>query len=59
MDINAKVLEVLQAGGQPMKSAEIAEKAGADKKAVDKAIKALKAEGKVVSPKNCYYTVAS
>ncbi|MEL7623639.1 MAG: HTH domain-containing protein [Clostridiales bacterium] len=55
MDVNAKVLEVLQASGQPMKSAEIAEKAGEDKKAVDKAIKALKAEGKVESPKNCYY----
>jgi DNA-binding IclR family transcriptional regulator len=58
MDVNAKVLEVLKAEGQPLKSAEIAERAGADKKDVDKAIKALKAAGKVTSPKNCYYAAA-
>jgi len=55
MDMNAKVYEALKSSENPMKSAEIAAKVDADKKEVDKAIKALKTEGKIVSPKNCYY----
>jgi biotin operon repressor len=50
-----KVLYTLKKTGKPMKSAEIAEAAGIDKKDVDKAIKTLKAEGKISSPKVCYY----
>jgi DNA-binding IclR family transcriptional regulator len=50
-----KVLQALKKSGKPMKSAEIAEAAGIDKKEVDKAIKTLKAEEKIISPKNCYY----
>ncbi|WP_346914953.1 HTH domain-containing protein [Clostridium sp.] len=50
-----KVLEVLKNSPEPLKSGEIAEKAGIDKKEVDKAIKSLKAEDKIESPKRCYY----
>jgi biotin operon repressor len=50
-----KVLQVLKKSGNPMKSGEIAEIAGIDKKEVDKAIKKLKSEDKIFSPKNCYY----
>ncbi len=50
-----KVLEVLQKSDKPLKSGEIAEMLGVDKKEVDKAIKKLKAEGKIDSPKRCYY----
>ena len=57
MDINEKVLEVLNNSGEPLKGAEIAEKAGIDKKEVDKAIKELKKEDKVISPKRCFYSV--
>jgi predicted transcriptional regulator len=55
MEANEKVLSVLQAAGSPLKSAEIAQQSGLEKKEVDKALKALKASGEVVSPKNCYY----
>ncbi len=48
-----KVLELLK--GKTMKSAEIAEALGVDKKEVDKIIKKLKKEGKIDSPKRCYY----
>ena len=51
MDIKEKVLEVLNS------SEEIAEKAGIDKKDVDKAIKELKKEEKIISPKRCFYSV--
>lgn len=51
-----KVLAILKSDGA-LKGGEIAEKLGADKKEVDKAIKSLIAAGKVNSPKRCYYGV--
>lgn len=56
MSVNETVLETLRNAGEPLKAGEIAEKATLDKKDVDKAIKALKAEGSISSPKRCYYT---
>jgi len=50
-----KVLECLKNSAEPMKTAEIATSLGIDKADVDKAIKKLKAEGKVDSPKRCFY----
>lgn len=50
-----KVLQVLKASAEPMKSAEIAAAASIDKAEVDKAIKALVKEGAVDSPKRCFY----
>ncbi|NJE06253.1 MarR family transcriptional regulator [Thermococcus sp. M36] len=52
------VFKVLKEAGRPLKSKEIAELAGIDKKEVDKAIKVLKKEGKIISPKRCYYAPA-
>lgn len=57
MDSNQIVYDVLSRSKQPMKGGEIAEAAGIDKKEVDKAIKKLKSDGKITSPKNCYYQV--
>ncbi len=53
-----KVLEVLKTAGKALKTGEIAEAAGLDKKDVDKAMKTLKAEGKISSPKMCYWEPA-
>ncbi len=50
-----KVLAAMQSAGKPMKAGEIAEAAGIDKKEVDKAMKVLKAEDKIVSPKRCFW----
>ncbi len=49
------VLEVLKNSKQPLKSADIVAATGLEKKEVDKAIKALKSEDKIFSPKNCFY----
>jgi len=54
-DVKAKVLEALRKAGKPLRPGEIAELAGLDKDEVSKAIKELKAEGKVHSPKRCFY----
>jgi len=50
-----KVLETLHSAGKPLKAGEIAEASGLEKKVVDKAMKVLKAEEKIVSPKFCYW----
>jgi DNA-binding transcriptional regulator GbsR (MarR family) len=50
-----KVLAAMKAAGKPLKAGEIAEAAGMDKTAVDKVMKTLKAEGKIESPKVCYW----
>ena len=50
-----KVLEAMQKSGKALKSGEIAEISGLDKKEVDKAMKILKEEDKIVSPKRCFW----
>lgn len=50
-----KVLAAMQAAGKPMSAGQIAEAADLDKKEVEKAMKVLKTEEKIVSPKRCYW----
>ncbi|PLX13722.1 MAG: MarR family transcriptional regulator [Marinilabiliales bacterium] len=50
-----KVLEAMQKSGKALKAGEIAEISGLDKKEVDKAMKVLKDEDKIVSPKRCFW----
>ena len=52
----AKVLETIKAAGEPINAGKVAELSGLDRKIVDKAMKQLKEEGKIVSPKRCYWT---
>ncbi len=49
------VLKALKDAGKPMRPGDLAKSMGADKDAVSKAIAALKKEGKINSPKRCYY----
>jgi len=53
----AKVLEAMAAAGKPLKASEIADLAGLKKKDVDVAIKMLKTENKIISPKRCFWEV--
>ena len=57
MEFAKIVLETLKNSDEPLKGKEIAELAGIDKKDVDKAIKKLKKDEKIYSPKNCFYSV--
>lgn len=56
MDTKELVLSTLKNSSEPMKAVEIAEVANIDKKEVDKALKTLKQEEKITSPKRCYYS---
>lgn len=55
MEIKEIVLKTLIESPEPLKGGEIAEKSGLDKKDVDKAIKQLKTEELIYSPKRCFY----
>ncbi len=55
MDTKEKVIEALKDAKKPMKSGEIAETTGIDKKEVSKLIKTLVSEDKLYSPKRCFY----
>ncbi len=52
-----KILDTLTKTGKPMRTGEIAEKAGLDKAAVEKAIKKMKADDIVFSPQRCFYDI--
>ena len=55
METTDKVLETMSNAGKPLKAGEIAEMSGLDKKEVDKAMKTLKKEDKIASPKRCMW----
>lgn len=50
-----KVLQAMKQAGKPLKAGEIAEKAGLDKKDVEKVMKILKEQGSIISPKRCFW----
>lgn len=54
-----KVLDAMKAAGKALKAGEIADASGVDRKEVDKAMKDLKADGAIVSPKRCFWEPAS
>ena len=49
------VLETMKKAGKPLRPGDIAKMTGIDSKEVSKIIKELRKEGKVHSPKRCYY----
>lgn len=53
-----KVLKAMKDAGKPVRPGEVAKTLGVDSKEVSKAITKLKKDGKVTSPKRCYYAPA-
>ncbi|MCQ2338838.1 MAG: HTH domain-containing protein [Paludibacteraceae bacterium] len=58
METKEKVLEAMRNAGEPLNAGKIAEITGLDRKEVDKAMKLLKDDGAIVSPKRCYWQPA-
>ena len=54
-----KVLEALQNAGEMMDAKGIMEVTGLERADVDKAIKVLRKDGVVDSPKRCFYAVVA
>lgn len=55
MDSKEKVLDAMRTAGVALNAGKIVELTGLDRKDVDKAMKQLKAEEAIVSPKMCYW----
>ncbi|MCQ2332773.1 MAG: transcriptional regulator [Paludibacteraceae bacterium] len=58
MEAKEQVLAAMRQAGEPVNAGKIAEISGLDRKEVDKAMKALKEEGAIVSPVRCKWTIA-
>lgn len=53
-----EILKVMKEAGRPMSAGEVEKLLNADRKEIDKAFKALKEEGKIVSPVRCKWEPA-
>ncbi len=49
------VLQAMKEAGKPVRPGDVAKTLGIESKEVSKAIKVLKNDGKIHSPKRCYY----
>lgn len=55
VDNRELVLSVMKKAGKPLKAGEVVELTGLEKKDVDKAMKILKKDEDIISPKRCYW----
>ncbi|NHJ25446.1 MAG: transcriptional regulator [Candidatus Lokiarchaeota archaeon] len=57
MENKEKVVDIFKSSKSPLRPGDIAAKSGIDSKEISTIIKALKEEGRVYSPKRCYYAL--
>jgi len=55
MEIKELVLNVMKKTGEPLNAGKIEELSGLERKDVDKAMKKLKEDGSIVSPRRCFW----
>lgn len=55
MEIKNQVLDAIKKAEQPVNAGKVVELTKLDRKEVDKAMKKLKDEGLIVSPKRCFW----
>jgi Mn-dependent DtxR family transcriptional regulator len=53
-----KVLDAMKKAAKPVRPGDVAKTTGVESKEVSKIINKLKKDGKVISPKRCYYEPA-
>ncbi|MCK9483954.1 MAG: MarR family transcriptional regulator [Candidatus Marinimicrobia bacterium] len=58
-DMEMTILSTMQKAGKPVKAGEIAEMSGIPKDQVVKIITKLKKQGKIASPKACFYVAVN
>jgi DNA-binding IscR family transcriptional regulator len=57
MDNYGIIVDFFTNADKPVKAGEVADATGIDKKEVDKVLAKLKKEGKIVSPKRCFWEI--
>ena len=55
MENKERVLNAMKDAGEPLSAGKIVEMTDMNRKEVDKAMKVLKEEGAIVSPKRCFW----
>ncbi len=55
MDIHENVLQAMQKAGKALKPGELVDLCGLSRPEIDKALKQLKKEERISSPKACYW----
>jgi len=58
METANKILEAMKIAKAPVSAGQLVEMTGIDRKEIDKAMKKLKTDALIVSPKNCYWEPA-
>lgn len=58
MNEKEMILDAMKKAGEPLNAGKIAEMTGLDRKAVDKAMAAMKKDGCIVSPVRCKWEPA-
>lgn len=53
-----KLLTAMRKAGTPVRPGDLAKLMGAESKEVSKTMSELKKEGKIISPKRCYYALS-
>ena len=53
-----KIIAAMKKAATPVSAGQLVELTGIDRKEIDKAMKKLKTEGSITSPKNCYWVPA-
>jgi len=56
--MDKKIVAAMKKAGAPVKAGEIAKALGVENKEVSKVFQELKKQGKIVSPKRCFYALA-
>jgi len=57
-DIEQMILEAIKNAGKPVRAADVVKSTGLEKDEVSKIMRKLKKEGKLTSPKACFYAPA-
>ena len=58
MTTEDKILNTLKEKDQPLSAGQLAETTGVNRKEIDKAMKVLKTDGRITSPKRCFWTAS-
>jgi biotin operon repressor len=58
MENTDKVIAAMKKAGKAVSAGQLVDLTGIDRKEIDKAMKKLKTDGKIISPKNCYWEPA-
>jgi hypothetical protein len=58
VNVEKKILNAMKKAGKPVRPGDVAKMIGEESKDVSKVMSGLKKDGKIMSPKRCYYALS-